>query len=770
MAHAPKGRREDVRLLKGQGAYASDWNLPRQAYGMFMRSDRAHADIVKLDVTEAASMKGVLLVVTGADLARENFDTPEVLAFFKGKNGCSVKIPHRPMLAHERVRYVGEAIAFVVAESEAIAQAAIESIMIEMRDQPVTVSARAALSAGQPQIHADAPGNLAFEFEYGDEKAVKDAFARAAHVVEVALDAQRIAGNPMEPKSCLASFDARANVFDLYSPSQGMAGLQNGMAHIMRMQPSQFRIHAKDVGGAFGVRNEVYPEYVVVAHAARALKRPVKWTGTRAETLSGDHHGRAAELTGTLALDDKGNFLAMKIGWLVNMGAYCSEAGALINTVAGPTATAVNIYKTPLVYGLHRLAFTNTTPTTAYRGAGRPNVAYLAERLVDEAARVSGIDKITLRRRNLLRKTDYPYRSPTGSVYDSGDPAALLDLALQEADWKGFATRRKEARKRGMLRGIGCATFVEPAGMPGHEEIALKFAPDGKLQMFTLSGPSGQGHETTYPEIVASILGLPSDQIVLHYSDPDGPKLIGTGTFGSRSTSSHGAALAEGASEVVRKAREIAAGQLEVAADDLDFKNGRFSVTGTDLSISLTDIVEKFSGRGTHPLDTQWKIETAGTFPSGAHIAEVEIDPETGTLDIIKYVAVDDCGNVLNHQLVEGQVVGGIIQGLGQVVGEQCVYDEDSGQFLTGTFMDYFMPRADALADIVVRDIPSPTPNNSLGVKGAGEAGTTGAVPTIANAVMDALAPLGIHHIEMPYTPYKLWQAIDAATKGTKAA
>jgi carbon-monoxide dehydrogenase large subunit len=406
--------------------------------------------------------------------------------------------------------------------------------------------------------------------------------------------------------------------------------------------------------------------------------------------------------------------------------------------------------------------FTNTTPGTAYRGAGRPNVSYLMERLVDEAAHVTGIDRIELRRRNLLAKDAFPYKTPTAFTYDSGDPPALLAQALDAAEWSGFERRRAEAKSRGLLRGIGCATFIEPSGGAGQEEIAIRFDASGAVALYTLSGSTGQGHETVFPDLVGAILGLDADKITLRNGDPAGPPLVGAGSFGSRSLISHGGALSAGAHEVVRKGLALAAKELEVAAGDLVFERGSYRVPGTDLAIGLEELARQHAGPEGNALDTIAKINTAAAFPSGAHVAEVEIDPETGVIELKRYVAVDDCGNVMNHALVEGQLHGGLMQGLGQVFGEHCVYDRE-GQLLTGTFMDYFMPRADLLPPLSLHDRPVPSTSNALGVKGAGEAGTTGAVPTVANAVMDALGPLGIHRLEMPYTPYKVWAAIAQA-------
>jgi carbon-monoxide dehydrogenase large subunit len=760
-----RGRREDVRLVSGQGKYTADWNLTGQAHGWFLRSDHAHAEIASIDTSAARAVRGVLAVLTGADVVKAGFKTPPAILFMKGKGGSAFKLPHRHALAHERVRFVGEPVALVVAETEAAAQDGAERIAVEYRDLPAVIDAADALAAGAPQLHADVSGNLAMEYEYGALAPVEAAFAKAAHVARLTLDAQRLAGNPMEPKACLASYDAANGIYDVYLPTQGMADVRGGFAHVTGVAAEKIRIHAKDVGGAFGVRNEVYPEFAALFLATRLIGQPVKWVGTRAETILSDHHGRGARLTGALALDQDGNFLAIRIEWLVNLGAYGSNAGPFINTGAAPTSTAINAYQIPAAYGSHQLVFTNATPTTAYRGAGRPNVAYLAERLVDEAARVVGIDRIALRRKNLIPKKAFPYKTPTGSTYDSGDPPALLKQALDEADWKGFERRRRSAKRNGKLRGIGCATFIEPSGGVGQEEIAIRFDATGSLDLFTLSGASGQGHETVFPEIVAEILGIASDRVRLRASDPEAPPLVGTGSFGSRSLISHGGALVTGAREMIRKGTELAARELEVAPSDLVFENGRYRVSGTDVSIGFADLAAKLSGGPEHPLNTTIKVNTSAAFPSGAHVCEVEIDPASGVLELIRYVAVDDAGKIYNHTIVEGQVVGGLVQGIGQAMGEHCVYERGTGQLLTGTFMDYYMPRADVLPEIALFDRPVPSPTNPLGAKGAGEAGTTGAIPTIANAVIDALKPYGITHLDMPFTPHRIWEAIQHAKK-----
>ena len=537
-------------------------------------------------------------------------------------------------------------------------------------------------------------------------------------------------------------------------PTQGMSDIMKEFAHVTGLTPEQFRIHAKDVGGGFGVRNEVYPEFAALAFAARALDRPVKWTGTRSESLLSDHHGRGVTLSGELALDRDGNFLGMRIEWLVDVGAYSSNAGPFTNTAAAPTSMAANVYRTPAVYGLNRLVFTNATPTAPYRGAGRPSVSYLAERLVDEAARLTGIDRIELRRRNLLTKESFPYKTPTGATYDSGDPATLLEEVLRVADWDGFERRRTEAKKRGKLRGIGCAIFIEPSGGLGQEEIVNQVRRQRPAAAFHSGGAVRAGARDR--------VSRSRRRHSRHVGGQDHAAGERSGRAAARRHRLVRLALARSAmaarcrsarTRSCKKGLALAAKELEVAATDIVFEKGRYRVPGTDLSVSLEDLAKKHVGGESHPLDAVAKIATAAAFPSGAHVAEVEIDPETGVIELLRYVAVDDCGNIYNHTLVEGQLLGGIMQGLGQIFGEHCVYDSESGQFLTGTFMDYYMPRADILPEFSLHDRPTPSPSNPLGAKGAGEAGTTGSIPTVANAVMDALEPLGIHHLDMPYTP-----------------
>ncbi|HEY5898495.1 MAG TPA: xanthine dehydrogenase family protein molybdopterin-binding subunit [Burkholderiales bacterium] len=757
------GRREDARLLKGEGRYTADWNFPGQLYGAFLRSDRAHALVRKVDVENAKTMPGVVAVFTGEDV--KHFKTPPAQVKLPGRGGVAIKVPERPTLARDRVRYVGQEVALVVASSPAVAQDAAEAIEIDYDELPVVVEGSKALESGAPQLHDSVPGNVAYDFEYGNEAAAAQAIAGAAHVTRLTLDSTRVSGNPMEPKACVVVYDAASDSYDVYASSQGMSMMLPNFAAITGTPMERIRLHAKDVGGGFGIRSQAYPEYCALMHAAKTLRRPVKWVGSRFETIVSDHHGRAAELGGELALDRDGRFLGLRLSWICNSGAYLSQAGPIINTV-NPSTHAINVYRIPALYGRHRLALTNTTPITAYRGAGRPNVSYLVERLVDEAAREMGIDRLEIRRRNFIAKEAFPYKTPVGSTYDSGDPAGYFDDALKFSDWDGFPARKRDSEKKGRLRGIGCAVFVEPSGGSSHpqEQAAIKFGESGNPSLYVLSGPSGQGHETVFTELVAEEFGMDASAVELRASDPRGPALEGGGTVGSRSVMAHGSALVATARAAVKKGIDLAAKALEVSAADLEFSAGKYRVKGTDVSITFQEVARRY----TSELDSLEGIKAPLSFPGGAHVAEVEIDPDTGVIDIVNYVAVDDCGRVINHALLEGQTFGGIYQGIGQVLVEHCVYD-DNGQLLTGSFMDYAMPRPDLLKAAKLYEHCIPSPTNLLGAKGAGEAGTTGAIPTLANAVIDALRPLGIHHLDFPYSPARIWKAINGRQAIAKA-
>ncbi len=762
------GRREDRRLITGTGRYTADWNEPGQLHAVFLRSDRAHARIVSIDTAPALALPGVRLVFTSRD--------PEIAAMknapsnvtWPGRGGMQMNQPERPVLARGKVLYVGEQVALVVADSVHAAQDACEAILVDYEELPPVIDLHEALAPGAPQLHDGVPGNLPFDYEWGDEAKTTEIFAKAAHLVSLRHEDQRLVGNPMEPKAFLAVYDAAKDVYDVWSSTQGMTMMKGSLAATTGVPPQKFRVHTQDVGGGFGIRSNAYPEYCVVVAAAKRTGKPVKWVATRSECFVSDWHGRDFALSGELALDRDGKILAARYDWIANMGAYCSPTGPNVHTLT-PAATSVGTYAMAAVYGRIRCALTNTTSITAYRGAGRPDIAYMLERLVDEAALQLKIDKVELRRRNFIPKESFPYTTPNGVKYDSGDYAGMLDEVITASGWSSFEARRAEAKARGRLRGIGLAVFIEPAGGgrgTDPNQAMLKFGSAGNITLFSISGPSGQGHETVFPEIAARELGIDPELITASMGDPDAPALTGMGTIGSRSMIHHGSASLLAAREVIAKGKELAAKDLEVAAADLEYAQGRYRVKGTDRSITLMDLARKHPATaGVHPLDASGGQANTGTFPCGAHVAEVEIDPATGVIEVLNYSAVDDCGNIVNHTLLEGQMHGGIMQGAGQVFGEHGIYDKETGQLLTGSFMDYYMPKAGLMRNIYLGDHPMPSPTNPLGVKGAGEAGTTGALPTLMNAILDALRPAGIKHLDMPATPSKVWHALRAATK-----
>ena len=759
MGHSYKGRREDERLLTGVGQYAADWNRPGQLYARFLRSDHAHARIAALDIAQAVAAPGVRAVLTGADMAAAGYKRGAAQLPFSGRNG-PLRAPASPALAIDRVRFVGEPVALVIADTAAQAEDAAEAILVDYEMLESVSDGATALDAGAPTLHDGIPGNLCFDYEYGDAEAVEQAFAGAAHRIVLEMESPRVVGNPMEPKAALAAWDG--DMLELWSASQGMTGMRDGLAGLTGVPPEHIRVHARDVGGAFGIRGAAYQEYAALALAARQTGRPVKWVASRSETFVSDYHGRAVRMRGELALDADGRFLAIRHDWICDIGAHPSAAGPSTN-VLNAALMAGGAYRIAAIYGRNRLAVTNTVPITAYRGAGRPDMAYAVERLVDQAAHQTGIDRVALRRRNLIAPDAFPYAistAPMPSSYDSADFGALLDAALAEADWAGFEARRAEARTRGRLRGIGLALFIEPAGgVAPADEGAITFEPDGTVLLHEVAVASGQGHETVLPELAADVLGIDPARIVLRAGRADGPALKGGGAFGSRSMMSQGSVLQAAASAAIEKGKTLAADALEVAIADLEYADGAYRIVGTDRTVALLDLAARHPGA----LDSTAELPAPRAFPSGAHVAEVEVDPETGETDLLHYISVDDCGVVVNETLAEGQIWGGLWQGLGQVFGETCQYD-DHGQLLSGSFMDYAMPHAEELAQrVTIRFVLTPSPSNRLGAKGIGEAGTVGSLPTAVNAVMDALRPAGVEALDMPLTAQRVWQVLNRA-------
>jgi aerobic carbon-monoxide dehydrogenase large subunit len=761
-----EGRREDRRLVTGQGRFTNDFNLEGQAYAAFRRADRAHAVIKSIDAAAARQSPGVLAVLTGADVTDAGFQTLTPIPPPPGRGGMAVLVPQRPVLARERVRFTGEEVAVVVAQTAAQARDAADMIEIDYEDLPVLIGVEKASAPGAFVIHDNIPGNVCFDFDYGDEQKTKDAFARAAGTVSLTADSPRVAPTPMEVRGALVAYDAAKDSYDFYSPNQGGPAFGHELAVMSGVPHEKIRVHMVDVGGAFGARTAPFPEYPALMLLARKLKRPVKWLSTRSEDFLTDNHGRAVLLKGELAYDAQGKFLAIRTQWLCDSGAYLAQAGCLTNSINGRVVGA-GPYQVEALYGRHKQIITNTSPTNAYRGAGRPEANYIVERLVDEAAVKLGIDPLELRRRNVLKKAQFPYMTLTGARFDSADFAGLIAKVKEAADWKGFAKRQRVSRKANKLRGIGAAVFIEPSGGGGmkKDEVAVLFEKDGSVVIHGVAGPSGQSHETVFPAMIGRWLGIDANTVTYKFGDPDGPHLIGHPSIGSRTAMSQGSAYKVAADIIIEKAKKIAADELEASAGDIEFADGVFTIAGTDRKTTMTRVIEKAGALVPNPLDTVAERAISLAFPSGAHVVEVEVDPDTGAVDVVNYTGVDDIGTVINSVLADGQVVGGIMQGAGQVFGEYCQYDESDGQLLTGSFMDYCMPRAHLIPYLNLSNHVVPSPNNPLGVKGVGEAGSTGSLPACMNAVMNALRGVGVTHLDMPATPSRVWNAIAHAKR-----
>ncbi len=762
-----KGRLEDARMLSGRGRYVSDWNLPGQAYGCFMRSDRPHARIASIDSSGALGMPGVIAVLTGEDVAEAQYKSLPAFAPMKGRNGTDLIIPHRPTLALGFVRYVGEPIALVVAETAVQAQDAAEALVVDYEELQAVFDAKEAIVPGAPLVHDGVPGNLALDFVGGDEAATAAAFAKAAHIVKLDAYHTRVVGNPMEPRACVGSYDAATDMYYLHACTQGASVMRSQISTVIGVPPERIRIVAEEVGGGFGVRFNLYPEYCAALLAAKNLGRPVKWVGTRSEMFLADEQARDVLHHSEMALDANGRILGMRFDFKCNLGAYIAPTGAFVNTL-NLVNVASGVYDVQAVHVHASLAFTNTIPTAAYRGAGRPVSSYAIERLVDEAARQIGMDPAEFRRRNLVPKAKFPYKIVTGFEYDCGDFEGVLDDALAASDWNGFDQRRKDSAARGLLRGRGMASYIEASGgggMAPHDEVKVRWDANASITLEATSHSHGQGHETAFAQIVAGVLGVPMESIRLRTADPD-QNLTGNPTGGSRSLLGVGSVLQLAAKEVVKKGIDLASEELEAAAADIEFADGTYRVKGTDHQVSIVELAKKHAGRGPHPLDQDYANRFGATFPNGCHVAEVEIEPETGEVTVVSYIACDDAGTIINHQLVEGQMQGGITQGAGHILGEQAVYDRETGQLLTGSFMDYPMPRAILVDGLRVLHHPVPTKTNPLGAKGVGEAGVTGSMPCIMNAIADALRTAGVTHFDMPATQVRVWEALQAAKAG----
>jgi aerobic carbon-monoxide dehydrogenase large subunit len=755
------GRREDRRFLTGHGHYTGDRSMPGELYAAFRRSDRASARITHIDTATAATLQGVHAVLLGKDFPNA-FGTLEPVITFAGRGGARVTTPERPLLASSQVRFVGEEIAVVLADSFMRAIDAAERIEVEYEPIPAIAGFDGALRTGAAHVHESVPGNICFDFDYGDEAATIAALTSAEYRVNVTVESPRVAAVPMEPRAVLAWYDTARGTYEIQCSNQGGDLMAVQLATLLRATRDRIRVHPVDVGGGFGPRAGAYPEYAILLAAARRIGRPIRWASTRSEDFLCDAHGRGIRLTGTLGLDAQGRFLALRTDWLCDQGAYLTYAGARTNAFNGYLIGA-GPYQMPVMYGRHRLLLTNATPTDAYRGAARPEAALIIERLVDEAARALGVDAIELRRRNVIGRSDFPWTNLNGSVYDSGVFHALIDAARIDADWNNFPDRAYAASQRGALRGIGCAVFVEPCGggfLP-EDQVMLTFHEAGRIIAYVATTSNGQGHESVFPAIIAERLGVDPSRIELRASDPDGPLLRGNGTIGSRSLLAQGSAFAGAADEAIGKGTPIAARLLEAALADIAFVAGAYRVRGTDLEVSFSAVQEHCVKSDPHRLDTLFTQPVPRTFTTGAHVAEIEIDRDTGAALLVAYTAVDDIGRVISPALAHGQVHGGISQAAGQIFGERCLYD-DNGQLLTGSFMDYTMPRADSLPEFQSAMIETPSTTNVLGAKGVGETGSTGGLPAMANALADALRRGGVEQFDMPATPGRIWAALVA--------
>ena len=763
-------RVEDDRLITGQGQFAGDVSRPNQAFAVLVRSPHAHARLGEIDVSEAKAAPGVLGVYTGEDVKAGGLGTLASPAadMLRNRDGSEIYRTYRPILAIGHVRYVGDPIALVVAETEAQARDAAELVMADYEDLPAVVDTEGAIEEGAPVVWPENGSNLAYEWELGDKDAVEAALASAAHVTRIRLINNRIVVNAMEPRAAVGEYDAAEDRYTLYSPSQGVYGLRNNLAnYCLQIPPEKLRVITNDVGGGFGMKTFMYAEYPLVLWAAKQLGRPVKWTGDRSESFLSDTQGRDHVTNAALALDENGKFLGVEVLTIANLGAYQSQFGPFIPTLAA-RGMHVGVYDMPALYNNVRPVYTNTVPVDAYRGAGRPEASYVIERLVDQAAREIGLSPAELRRRNFLKPDQMPVNQKPRLPFDSGDFDRNLTDALKLADVDGFEARRAEKAKQGLYAGLGIAYYVErtAAGMSDYARVVID-GENGKVHLHTGQQTNGQGHETVWTQVLCSRLGVDAEDIVVHHGDTN---ILpgGAGTGGSKAVYLAPGAITEASEDLISKGRQVAANELEAAVHDIEFRGADgqpvFAVTGTDKVIDLYQVAKlaaaepdlgEFAGDGEYN-------QKQNTFPNGAHICEIEIDPETGVVRLVNFTSVDDFGNVLNPLIVAGQVHGGIVQGLGQAMGEQTVYDE-TGQLVTGSFQDYWMPRADDLPSFKFAYNEIPAHSNELGAKGAGEAGTVGAPAAYMNAVIDALKPIGVSHVDMPVTPQKIWSLISKA-------
>ena len=776
-------RKEDHRFITGKGQYVDDINRPNQLYAVILRSPLAHGKIKSLETDAAKAAPGVVAVFTGADMAAAGVGGLPCGWGITSSDGSPMAEPGHPPLAVDVVHHVGDQVAVVLAETKAAARDAVELIEVDYDDLPAVASLDAAAAEGAPLVWDDAPGNICFDWEIGDAAATDAAFAKAAQVVSIDIVNNRLIANAMEPRAAIGDYDSGKDEYTLFTTSQNPHVIRMLMgAFVLGIPEHKLRVVSPDVGGGFGSKIFHYAEEAIVTWASKQVDRPVKWTADRSESFISDAHGRDHVSHAELALSEDGEFLGLRVDTRANLGAYLSTFGPAVPTILYATLLA-GTYKTPAIHARVRGMFTHTVPVDAYRGAGRPEASYLLERLVDRAAKVTGIDPIELRRRNFIKPDEFPYQTPVALEYDIGDYDAAVDKALELADYDNFAQRREESASRGKLRGVGIATYIEacgiaPSNVAGalgaraglYEAGTVRVNPTGSVSVFTGSHSHGQGHETTFAQLVTEALGVDFDNVSIVHGDT-GKVPFGMGTYGSRSAAVGGVALMNALEKIRTKSRKIAAHLLEASAEDIEFKDGKLTVVGTDRSVAFGDVAMAAYVPHNYPLDTlePGLEETAFydpknfTFPAGCHICEVEIDPDTGVVDVVSFTAADDFGRIINPMIVEGQVHGGVTQGIGQALYEQCVYD-DSGQLLSGSMMDYCLPRADNVPNFAVTTNVTPCTHNVLGVKGCGEAGAIAAPPAVINAVVNALAEYEIDDMPMPATPERVWRAIQSAT------
>jgi carbon-monoxide dehydrogenase large subunit len=768
----PMRRVEDPRLLKGGGRYTDDL-VPSgvaagAAIGYILRSPHAHARIVSLDASEATAMPGVLAVLTAADWKAEGLGENPCAVPMKNRDGSPRGETPRLGLADGVVRHVGDPVAFIVAETREAARDAAEAVLVDYETLPAVTDLATATQPGQPQVWDTIANNTVFDWETGDKAATEKLFAQAAHVTKLTVVNNRVVVSSMEGRAALAEYDAATQRFTLHAGTQGSWAVKDMLADsTFKIPKEKIRVVTHDVGGGFGMKLFLYAEYALCMMAARRLGRPVRWTSERTEAFLSDTQGRDNITTGELALDKDGRFLALRSRNIAGMGAYLSNFAPFIPTAAG-TKVLASVYGFQAIYVNVLGVVTNTVSVDAYRGAGRPESNYLVERLIDAAAREIGIDRIELRRRNMVPASAMPHTTPVGQKYDSGEFAMVLDEALKRIDWAGFPARQAEAVRRGKRRGIGLAYYLEATGGAPNERAEVRFAKDGMVEVLVGTQSTGQGHETAYAMITANELGVPVEKVRIIQGDSDEIP-SGGGTGGARSLYSEGTALLATTATVIERGKQAAGEVLEASPSDIEFAGGRFTISGTDRAVGILELAQgqrerAAQGESVTTLDAAEVADIpVHTFPNGCHAAEVEVDPDTGLITVARYIVVDDVGHALNPLIVRGQVHGGVAQGIGQAVHERTAYDPDSGQLLSASFMDYALPRAGDLPDIEVELVSVPCLTNPLGVKGAGEAGAVGSPPALMNALVDALSPAGVTQLDMPATPEVVWKALETA-------